>query len=62
MNLWLSDDQVCELTRRKQPAAQERVLREAGISFILVDGRPVVPLSEIQQNPTAAEPKLRLIK
>lgn len=40
--MWLSEQQLRELTRRKQPAAQMRVLARAGIPFLAVDGRPVV--------------------
>ena len=61
---WLTDDEVAELTRRVQPAAQMRALRNARppITFTVVDGRPVVPRSQIEQNPTSYEPQLRLVK
>ena len=40
--MWLIDNQVAELTRRKRPSAQIRLLAESGIPFDVVDGRPVV--------------------
>jgi hypothetical protein len=40
--IWLSDKEVERLTRRQRPKAQAGVLREAGIAYSMVDGRPVV--------------------
>ena len=40
--IWLTDKQLESLTRRKRPRAQAQVLREAGIPYDMVDGRPVV--------------------
>jgi hypothetical protein len=40
--MWLTDKQLESLTRRKRPRAQAQVLREAGIPYDMVDGRPVV--------------------
>ena len=40
--MWLTDRQIEALTRRKRPRAQAQVLRDAGIPYDLVDGRPVV--------------------
>ena len=54
----LTDKQVAALTRRKQPAAQARVLLDAGIPFRMVDKRPVVRSDYDAQNPP--EPQLRL--
>ena len=42
---WLTDEQVESLTRLKQPAAQMRELKRAGIPFDEVAGRPVVWLN-----------------
>lgn len=40
--MWLSDAELRDLTRRKRPSAQMRVLAQAGIPFNVVAGRPVV--------------------
>lgn len=40
--MWLTDKQLERLTRRKRPRAQAQVLREAGIPYSMVDGRPIV--------------------
>lgn len=40
--MWLTEKQVERLTRRKRPTAQAEVLREAGIPYNMIDGRPVV--------------------
>lgn len=45
--MWLSDDQVAELTRRKRPSAQIRELMRAGIPFRVVAGRPIVVSTDI---------------
>lgn len=60
--MWLSDKELQDLTRRKQPAAQVRVLREAGIVYRMVDGRPVVARAQFEQTERPPEPKLRLIR
>ena len=60
---WLSDKEVAKLTRKKRPSAQIRVLRDDGIRFRVVDGRPIVPRSEIEQtHPEAFQPQLRLAR
>ena len=56
----LTDKQVAALTRRKQPAAQARVLLDAGIPFRMVDKRPVVRSDYDAQNHRPPEPQLRL--
>lgn len=45
--MWLSEQQLQDLTRRVQRSAQVRVLDKAGIPYRLVDGRPVVLLSDL---------------
>lgn len=60
--MFLSEKEVQKLTRRKQPAAQCRVLRESGIAYRLVDGRPVVNKSEFEPSTLPPEPKLRLVR
>ena len=47
--LWLSPEELEELTQRKQPAAQARVLSNSvpPIPYIMVDGRPIVRRSEV---------------
>lgn len=40
--MWLTDNELERLTRRKRPKAQAEVLRRAGIPYTMVDGRPVV--------------------
>lgn len=47
--MWLSEQQLAELTRRSKAGAQRKVLEQAGIPYRLVDGRPVVLLSDLQQ-------------
>jgi len=60
---WLSDKEVAKLTRRKRPKAQIQVLKDGGIQFRVVDGRPIVPRSEIEQTqPEAFQPQLRLAR
>jgi hypothetical protein len=60
---WLSDKEVADLTRKKRPSAQIRVLRDGGIQFRVVDGRPIVPRSEIEQTrPDTFQPQLRLAR
>ena len=51
-----------KLTRRKQPKAQVRVLRESGIAYRLVDGRPVVSKAQFEQTDLPPEPQLRLVR
>lgn len=47
--IWLTDAQLKELTKKKQPAAQAKVLSSAvpPIPYTLVAGRPVVQISDI---------------
>lgn len=40
--MWLSKEQVEELTQRKRYSAQIKVLVESGIPFKVVAGRPIV--------------------
>lgn len=44
--MWLSDAQLRQYTRRQKPSAQRRVLDDAGIPYRMVDGRPVVLISD----------------
>lgn len=60
--MWLTDKEVKNLTRRKQPAAQARVLHESRIQFQMVDGRPVVPTAQFEQNTKPFEPQLKLVR
>lgn len=58
--MWLTEDQVAELTKRKRPRAQIEVLVRDGIPFRMVAGRPVVmesALEPVQQS--ATRPKVR---
>jgi hypothetical protein len=59
---WLSDEEVAALTRKKQAPAQERVLSDAGIKFKIIDERPVVLRSALEETPVVHEPKLRLAR
>lgn len=47
--IWLTEEEVQELTNKKQPAAQARALSEAvpPIPYTMVGGRPVVLLSDL---------------
>ena len=45
MDIILSEQEVEALTLKRQPSAQVRALREAGIPFRVVSGRPVVARS-----------------
>lgn len=56
--LWLTERQVARLTRKKRPSAQAQVLREAGIPFVMIDGRPVVMESAL--SPSRPQGKLVL--
>ncbi len=38
----LTDEELTQITRRVRPTAQARVLRESGIPFRIVAGRPLV--------------------
>lgn len=55
--MWLTEKQVERLTRRKRPSAQAEVLREAGIPYSMVDGRPVVLKDSLYRE----KPKGRLV-
>lgn len=55
--MWLTEKQVERLTRRKRPSAQIEVLHEAGIPYVVVDGRPVVMKDSLHRE----KPKGRLI-
>lgn len=60
---WLTERQLIALTRRRQPAAQIRVLKEAGVPHRVVDGRPVVMASAIEpggERRDTKAPRLRL--
>ena len=56
--MWLSEQEVEELTRRKRPKAQMRVLADAGIPFKKVDKRPVVERENVLAS-SAPQPKVR---
>lgn len=56
--MWLSEKEVEKLTRRKRPKAQEQVLREAGIPYSVVDGRPIVLKDSMLQE---SKPKGKLV-
>ena len=60
--MWLTEKQVRRLTGKRRPSAQIRVLEESRIQFRVVDGRPIVPRSEIDQKPASYQPKLRLAR
>ena len=47
--IWLTDEQLAELTRKKQPAAQARVLAKSvpPIPYVWVAGRPIVLASDV---------------
>ena len=47
--LWLTDEQIVELTKKTQPAAQARVLSNSvpPIPYTLVAGRPVVRIIDV---------------
>jgi hypothetical protein len=47
--IWLTEEQLAELTRKTQPAAQARVLSKSvpPIPYVLVAGRPVVLVSDV---------------
>lgn len=55
--MWLTERQIARLTRRKRPSAQAEVLREAGIPYQMVDGRPVVLKDSLYRE----KPKGRLV-
>lgn len=59
---WLTDKEVEQLTRRKQAAAQMRVLEDAGVPFVMVDKRPVVRRDWDAHNYQPPEPTLRLVR
>lgn len=61
--MWLSEKELRQITGRKRPSAQIRVLEESRIQFRVVNGRPIVPRSEIDH--TRADnfqPQLRLVR
>lgn len=62
MATFLSDKEVESITRRKRGDAQARVLLDAGISFRMVDGRPLVPAEQFQHTPKPFEPQLVLVR
>lgn len=43
----LTDAEMEQITRKVRPSAQARVLRESGIPFRIVDGRPLVARSAL---------------
>lgn len=45
--MWLTEEQLVQLTRRKQPSAQIRALAASGIPFKVVSGRPIVIFSDL---------------
>lgn len=57
--MWLTAAQLERLTGRKRPSAQIEVLRESGIAFTVVNGKPIVmPESLIPRQSNG--PRLRL--
>lgn len=46
--MWLTEKQVQELTKKKRPSAQIRVLVEAGVPFQVIAGRPIVVASDLK--------------
>lgn len=48
--MWLSESQVQDLTKKKRPSAQIRVLVESSIPFQVVAGRPIVVASDLEQS------------
>jgi len=60
--MWLTEQEVADLTRRVKPAAQARVLLKVGIPFRMVDNRPIVLRSDIETavRPQRPQVKLRL--
>ncbi len=62
--LTLTEQEVVEITRRARPSAQARVLKEAGIPFRLIAGRPVVAREALLETLTGGRhtvgPQLRL--
>ncbi len=55
--MWLTEREIARLTRRKRPTAQAEVLREAGIPYVVVDGRPIVLKDSLYRE----KPKGRLV-
>ena len=61
--MWLSEKELRQITGRKRPSAQIRVLEESRIRFRVVNGRPIVPRSEIDQTQADNfQPQLRLVR
>jgi hypothetical protein len=57
--MWLSDDQLKELTQRQRADCQCRVLNEAGIPYRMVAGRPIVMVADLGQSVQPSRPKVR---
>lgn len=60
--MWLSEEQLRDLTGKKQRAAQIRILDTASpmpIPYRIVNGRVIVCLSDLEQQ-SSREPRLRL--
>lgn len=58
--MWLSEQQLAEYTRRTKPSAQRKVLDRALIPYRLVDGRPVVLVSDLSPTATRRKNEVRL--
>lgn len=56
--MWLTERQLEKLTRRKRPTAQATILREAGIPYSMVDGRPIVMSDQLVPRAIKQKPKL----
>ncbi len=56
--MWLTETQVESLTNRKRPSAQARVLKDAGIPYRLVDGRPIV----VDKDVAPSEPRFQRVR
>lgn len=59
--LWLSQEEIADLTSRVKPAAQRRALDRMGIGYrVRPDGRPLVLVEQIQpdarRRPVGGEP------
>ena len=58
--MWLTDEQVAELTKAKRVSKQVEVLARAGVPFKIVAGRPIVLLSALEPSlEDAPRPQVR---
>lgn len=47
--MWLSEEQLTALTKRKRPSAQIRQLAADGVPFRVVAGRPIVIEADLRE-------------